>query len=178
LQPRVEAAALPAPRASIVAVPRLVVGALLLLAIGVMLVGVFLRYVMVPITDELRLDPVNFFRGEELGELLLAWMTLVGAAVGIAERTHFTVTLIAHHLPAFAQRVIHIANHVLIATFGGVIAWQGWQVAALNKGLTSPALGISMGWLYGALVGGGTLIALFALGMVAAPATAVHHVVE
>ena len=170
--------ALRAPRPSVVAAPRLVVGVLLLLAIGVMLVGVFLRYVMVPITDRLGLDPINFFWVEELGELLLAWMTLVGAAVGIAERTHFTVTLITHHLPALAQRVIHIANHVLIAAFGGVIAWQGWQVAALNKGLTSPALGISMGWLYGALVGGGILIALFAVGMLAAPATAVHHVVE
>jgi len=151
LQPQAKTA----PRASFVAAPRLVVGALLLLAIGVMLVGVFLRYVMVPITDRLGLDPINFFWVEELGELLLAWMTLVGAAVGIAERTHFTVTLITHHLPASAQRVIHIGNHVLIAAFGGVIAWQGWQVAALNKGLTSPALGISMGWLYGALVGGG-----------------------
>jgi TRAP-type C4-dicarboxylate transport system permease small subunit len=165
-------------RASIVAIPRLVVGALLLMAIGVMLAGVFLRYVMVPITDQLGLDPINFFWVEELGEMLLAWMTLVGAAVGIAERTHFTVTVFTQHLPPFAQRTFHIANHVLIAAFGGVIAWQGWKVAALNKGLTSPALGISMGWLYGALVAGGTLIALFALGMLAAPATTAHHVVE
>jgi TRAP-type C4-dicarboxylate transport system permease small subunit len=178
LQQRVDATVLPAPRAPIVAVPRMVVGALLLMAIGVMLVGVFLRYVMVPITDQLGLDPINFFWVEELGEMLLAWMTLVGAAVGIAERTHFTVTLVTHHLPALAQRVIHIANHMLIAAFGGVIAWQGWQVAALNKGLTSPALDLGMGWLYGALVGGGILIALLALGMLAAPATAVHHVVE
>ena len=167
-----------APRASIVAAPRLVVGALLLLAIGVMLVGVFLRYVMVPITDRLGLDPINFFWVEELGEMLLAWMTLVGAAVGIAERTHFTVTLFTQHMSLLAQRTVHIANHVLIAVFGGVIAWQGWQVAALNKGLTSPALDVSMGWLYGALVGGGILIAMFALRMLAAPATAVHHVVE
>jgi TRAP-type C4-dicarboxylate transport system permease small subunit len=170
--------ALPARRALITAAPRLFVGVLLLAAIGVMLVGVFLRYVMVPITDQLGLDPINFFWVEELGEMLLAWMTLVGAAVGIAERTHFTVTLFTHRLPAAAQRGIHIANHVLIAAFGGVIAWQGWQVAALNKGLTSPALEISMGWLYGALVAGGTLIALFALGMLAAPPTAPHHVLE
>jgi TRAP-type C4-dicarboxylate transport system permease small subunit len=154
------------------------VGALLLTAVGVMLVGVFLRYVMVPITDRLGLDPINFFWVEELGEMLLAWMTLVGAAVGIAERTHFTVTLFTQHLPPPLQRAIHVGNHILIAAFGGVIAWQGWQVAMLNKGLTSPALDLSMGWLYGALVGGGTLIALFALGTVGAPATAVHHVVE
>jgi TRAP-type C4-dicarboxylate transport system permease small subunit len=175
LLPRVEATA---PRASIAAMPHLFVGALLLLAIGVMLIGVFLRYVMVPITDRLGMDPINFFWVEELGEMLLAWMTLVGAAVGIAARTHFTVTLFTHRLPTLAQRIIHIANHVLIAAFGGVIAWQGWQVAALNKGLTSPALQISMGWLYGALVCGGVLIALYALGMLAGPSTTAPHVVD
>jgi TRAP-type C4-dicarboxylate transport system permease small subunit len=169
---------LPTALASLVAVPRVLVGTLLLVAIGVMLVGVFLRYVMVPITDSLGLDPINFFWVEELGELLLAWMTLVGAAVGIAERTHFTVTLFTQHLSARTQRVIRGINHVIIAVFGGVIAWEGWQVAALNQGLTSPALQISMGWLYGALVAGGVLIALFALGTLAAPSATPHHVVE
>jgi TRAP-type C4-dicarboxylate transport system permease small subunit len=156
----------------------MLVGTLLLMAIGVMLAGVFLRYVMVPITDSLGLDPINFFWVEELGEMLLAWMTLVGAAVGIAARTHFTVTLFTQHLPPGAQHVIRAINHVIIAVFGGVVAWQGWQVAALNQGLTSPALQISMGWLYGALVAGGVLIALFALGTLAAPSAVPHHVVE
>ena len=33
-----------------------------------MIVGVFLRYIMVAITDWLELDPVNFFWVEEVGE--------------------------------------------------------------------------------------------------------------
>ncbi len=144
-------------------VPRLFVGTLLLLAICVMLAGVFLRYVVAPITDMLDVDPVSFFWVEEMGELLLAWLTLVGAAVGIAERTHFTVDLFTQYLPASARRAVHIGNHLVIAAFGGVIAWQGCIVASLNRGLTSPALGIDMGWLYGALVAGGVLIALFGL---------------
>jgi hypothetical protein len=40
--------------------PKIVVTALLALAITDMLAGVFLRYVMVEITDFLDLDPVNF----------------------------------------------------------------------------------------------------------------------
>jgi len=44
-----------------------------------MIVGVFLRYVMVPITDRLDVDPINFFWVEEVGEYSLAWLTMIGA---------------------------------------------------------------------------------------------------
>ena len=60
-------------RCSIVlAIPKIVTGGLVLLAIGVMLYGVFMRYIMLPITDWLDVDPVNFFWVEEVGETTLA----------------------------------------------------------------------------------------------------------
>ena len=52
--------------------PKIVLTALLVLAIGDMVVGVFLRYVAVAITDRLDLDPINFFWVEEVGEYSLA----------------------------------------------------------------------------------------------------------
>jgi hypothetical protein len=45
--------------------PKIVVTVLLALAIGDMLAGVFLCYVMVAITDFLDLEPINFFWVEE-----------------------------------------------------------------------------------------------------------------
>ena len=54
-----------------VVLPKIVVTALLALAIGDMLAGVFLRYVMVEITDFLDIDPINFFWVEEVGEFSL-----------------------------------------------------------------------------------------------------------
>src|SRR5437762_7654252 len=45
--------------------PKIVLTGLLILAIGDLIVGVFLRYVMVPVTDWLDLDPINFFWVEE-----------------------------------------------------------------------------------------------------------------
>lgn len=154
----------PTAAATLLLVPKIALGALVLFAIGVMLVGVFLRYVMVQITDYLDVDPVNFFWVEEVGELTLAWLTLVGAGLGIAERSHFTLTLLTHRLPARAQRAIHAFNHLVIAGFGGLVAWLGWGLVRLNGGLASPALEISLGWLYGAAVVGGILIVLYALG--------------
>ena len=55
--------------------PKIVLTALLVLAIADMLIGVFLRYVVVEITDYLDLDPISFFWVEEVGEFGLAWLT-------------------------------------------------------------------------------------------------------
>jgi len=167
----------PAPgwRATVVLMPKIVVGALVLFAIAVMLAGVFLRYVMIEITDWLDVDPVSFFWVEEVGELALTWLTLIGAAVGVAERSHFTLTLIVHRLPPRAQRALHVLNHGLIAFFGGLVAWQGWNLIKLNGALTSPALEISLGWMYAASVVGGTMIALYALAAAAGPVGPGHR---
>src|ERR1051326_4917259 len=87
--------------------PKIVLTGLLILAIGDLIVGVFLRYVMVPVTDWLDLDPINFFWVEEVGEYALAWMTMIGAGIAITERAHFTLRVLTHRLAMPAQRAIH-----------------------------------------------------------------------
>jgi len=157
---------------------RFFVGVLVLVAIAIMGMSVFLRYVMLPLTNALNLDTISFFWVEEAGELALAWIALVGAAVGIAERTHFALALFTQHLAAPAQYAIHALNHLVIAAFGGVVAYQGWIIIGLNRGLTTPALEISMAWLFTSLVAGGILIVLFALAMIAGPPGPSQHSVE
>jgi TRAP-type C4-dicarboxylate transport system permease small subunit len=160
------------------AIPKIITGGLVLLAIGVMLYGVFMRYVMLPITDWLDVDPINFFWVEEVGETTLAWLTLVGAAVGVAERSHFTLTLLSHHFSPRMQRVIHVGNNLLIAAFGGLVAWLGIKLAILNAMLTSPALEFSLAWLYSAATVGGILMALYALRAASDPAGPDHGIMD
>ena len=143
--------------------PKIVLTGLLIVAIGDMVVGVFLRYVMIPVTDWLDLDPINFFWVEEIGEYALAWLTLIGAGIAVAERAHFTLRVLTHRLPMRVQRVIHVATHLLIAGFGGLAAWYGVQLAIVNSLLTSPALEINLAWLYAAPAVGGALIVLYGL---------------
>jgi len=143
--------------------PKIVLTGLLLLAIGDMIIGVFLRYVMPRVTDWLDLDPINFFWVEEIGEYSLAWLTMIGAGIAIGERAHFTLHLVTHRLPRAAQRVIHIADHLLIVGFGALTAWYGLQLAIVNSLLTSPALELNLAWLYAAPAVGGVLIVLYAL---------------
>src|SRR6266853_2029058 len=143
--------------------PKIVLTGLLILAIGDMVVGVFLRYVVVAITDRLDLDPINFFWVEEVGEYSLAWLTMVGAGIGIAERAHFTLHVLTHRLPFAAQRAIHIATHVLIVGFGGLALWYGTQLAIVNSVLNSPGIELNLAWLYAAPAVGGALIILYGL---------------
>ncbi len=143
--------------------PRYLLAALMALAIVNLLIGVFLRYVMTEVTDLLDMDMINFTWVEEVGEFTLAWMTLIGAAVGIREGVHFTLHLGVQRLSAGAQRVIAIMNALLIVLFGLLAAWQGWGLTMLNTQLDSPALEINLGWLYGSAVVGGALIALYGL---------------
>ena len=90
--------------------PKIVLTGLLILAIGDLIVGVFLRYVMVPVTDWLDLDPINFFWVEEVGEYALAWMTMIGAGIAIGERAHFTLRVLAHRLPMPAPTIVNQAS--------------------------------------------------------------------
>ena len=52
---------------------------------------------------------------------------------------------------------------MLIAAFGGLIAWFGWYVAEGTSLSFSPGLGINLRWLYLSSVAGGALIVLYSL---------------
>jgi TRAP-type C4-dicarboxylate transport system permease small subunit len=143
------------------AVPKFAVTALIILAIVNLLVGVILRYFVGAITDWLDVDPVPFTWVEEVGELSLAWLTLIGAAIGIQSRSHFMLAVFVHRLPERAQLWIHRFNHALITGMGLLVAWYGLKLCLLNRTLTTPGLQINLAWLYASAVVGGILISIY-----------------
>jgi TRAP-type C4-dicarboxylate transport system permease small subunit len=151
------------------AVPKFAVTALIILAIVNLLVGVVLRYFVGAITNWLDVDPVPFTWVEEVGELSLAWLTLIGAAIGIQSRSHFALSVFVHRLPRSAQLWIHRVNHALIVGVGLLAAWFGLKLCLLNRTLTTPGLEINLAWLYASSVVGGLLIAIYALAMMISP---------
>ena len=64
------------------AAPYVVVTALMIVAMVDMLVGVFLRYVVTWVSATFDLPSIRFF-WVEIGEYSLAWLTFIGAAIGI-----------------------------------------------------------------------------------------------
>ncbi|HEV2549966.1 MAG TPA: TRAP transporter small permease subunit [Stellaceae bacterium] len=152
-------------RGALAAAMRVVLAALLFLAIADMLAGVLLRYVVTAITDYFDWPSVSFFWAEELGEFALAWLTLLGAAVAILERTHFALSVLTHRFPPHLQRAIERINYLLIAGFGGLAAFYGWKLVLLNRPLTSPGLEINLAWLYAAALAGGLLMVFYGLAL-------------
>jgi TRAP-type C4-dicarboxylate transport system permease small subunit len=154
----------------LVQLPKLAVTFLIIVAIANLLAGVLLRYFVGAITDYYDLDPIPYVWVEEVGEMALAWLTLIGAAIGIRQRSHFTVHFLAHRFPPRARRAIETVNHILIAGFGLIVAGFGARLCRLNISLTSPGLEINLAWLYASSVVGGLLIAIYALSMIFKPA--------
>jgi TRAP-type C4-dicarboxylate transport system permease small subunit len=141
--------------------PHAVVTALMIVAMVDMLVGVFLRYVMTWISATFDLPTVRFFWVEEVGEYALAWLTFIGAAIGIRRGTHFAVQVLTDHLPAPARRAVTLGHYVLLIGFGALVAVYGWQVSELNSQSFSPALDLNLRWLYLSSVVGGVLIVVY-----------------
>jgi TRAP-type C4-dicarboxylate transport system permease small subunit len=152
---------------SLAAVPHVVVTLLMALAMANMLAGVFLRYVVTWLSVTFDLPSVRFFWVEEVGELALAWMSFIAAAIGIRKGVHFSVQMITDRLPEALQRAVYTAHYVLIAGFGAVVAVFGWRVAEANSLAASPALGLNLRWLYLSAVAGGSLMVLYSLAAIA-----------
>ena len=151
------------------AVPKFTVTVLIILAIVNLLVGVILRYFVGAITNWLDVDPVPFTWVEEIGELSLAWLTLIGAAIGIQSRSHFALSVFVHRLPEATQLWIHRFNHALIVGVGLLVAWFGFKLCLLNRTLATPGLEINLAWLYASSVAGGILIAIYGFAMMISP---------
>jgi TRAP-type C4-dicarboxylate transport system permease small subunit len=147
--------------------PPVAVTVLMLVAMVDMLAGVFLRYVMTWISATFGLPSIRFFWVEEIGEYALAWLTFIGAAIGIRRGTHFAVHIVTDRLSAPLRRAIAVGHAVLLIGFGGLLAIYGWQVSELNSQSYSPALDLNLRWLYLSAVVGGVLIVIYSLAALA-----------
>src|ERR1700687_2695143 len=131
----------------IAAVPPVFVTVLMLVAIADMLAGVFLRYVMTQVSAVFDLPSIRFFWVEEIGELCLAWMSFIGAAIGIRRGVHFSAQIMPARSPAGLRRAVFTAHYLLIAGFGALVAIFGWQGAARNSQSFSPPRDLHPPWL-------------------------------
>ena len=148
-------------------IPKIVVAFLLIAAIVNLLVGVFLRYIMIPVTDWLDVDSIPFTWVEEVGEMLLAWLTLIGAAIGVRERSHFTLRVLSFS-PA-RQALVDKVHYTLVATMGAIASWYGVRLCVLNHTLVTPGLSINLSLLYASAAVGGALLVVYALSMIVNP---------
>ena len=100
---------------------------------------------------------------EALALVLVLWVTMLGAAVGVRDAGHIGMESLLVWVTPEKRRKLEILIHVLSASFGAMMAWQGTILAESVMGYKIPTLGIPEGLNHVPVAIAGALIVLFSI---------------
>jgi len=98
---------------------------------------------------------------ENLALVLILYVTLVGAAVGVRDAGHIGMESLLVLVPEKVRNPIELLIHVLVATFGAYMVYDGWVLGDSVWAYKLPNINLSEGVRYVPLVISGSLIILF-----------------
>lgn len=127
---------------------------LILVMLGVVLVGVFYRYVV----DQ----ALSWY--DEFAGYILVWLTMYGSVVALARGKHISFETLIEKLPPGGQRVVAILDALCVLGFSLVLLVSGWallKAMADETAVSVPA--VKMAWVYSALPISGGLMVLVSL---------------
>lgn len=101
---------------------------------------------------------------EQVALLLVITIAFLGAAVGIHENTHLSVTAFRNLVSDRMRRVLVVISDLLLAGFGFLMMWQGGKLTLFKWGSSIPLINLPEGLRALPLSIGGGLILLFTLG--------------
>ena len=101
---------------------------------------------------------------EQAALLLVMLIAFLGAAVGVHENTHLSVSILRTAVPRHLRSVLVVISDVAMAGFGGLMLWYGWQLTLFKWGSLIPLIQVPEGLRSLPLTVGGGLILLFSLG--------------
>lgn len=85
---------------------------------------------------------------EELSCFLLVLASLLGAAIAFKRGSHIAVTFVVLKLPEKAQKFMAVIVNLLGIGFFLIVAYYGAVLMKAEFGQTTPAMQISMAWVY------------------------------
>jgi TRAP-type C4-dicarboxylate transport system permease small subunit len=100
---------------------------------------------------------------ENLALLLILYVTLIGAAVGVRDAGHIGLESLLILVPEKVRNKLELVIHVLVAIFGGLMLYNGWVLGMSVAPYKLSNLNISEGARYVPLVLSGALIILFSI---------------
>lgn len=101
---------------------------------------------------------------EQAALLLVMVIAFLGAAVGIHENTHLSVTLLRDTVAAPVRTVFVVVTDLLLAGFGLLMLWYGGELTLFKWGSSIPLIQVPEGLRSLPLTIGGGLIFLFTFG--------------
>jgi TRAP-type C4-dicarboxylate transport system permease small subunit len=100
---------------------------------------------------------------ENLALVLILYVTLIGAAVGVRDAGHIGMESLLVLVPEAIRGKLEIVIHVLVAIFGAFMIWNGWILGASVAAYKLPNINLSEGVRYVPLAISGALIVLFSI---------------
>lgn len=101
---------------------------------------------------------------EQVALLLVMFIAFIGAAVGVHENTHLSVSVLRSAVPPRVRDFFAVVSDVVMAGFGGLMLWFGMQLTIFKWGSLIPLIQLPEGLRSIPLTIGGGLILLFSLG--------------
>lgn len=98
---------------------------------------------------------------EQLSLLLVVYITFFGAAVGVRQNTHLSIDFVREAFPRRPRLVMRYISDLILAVFGGFMAWQGYLLVGTNARRAIPMIGVTESWRAAPLVVCGVLIVIF-----------------
>jgi TRAP-type C4-dicarboxylate transport system permease small subunit len=105
------------------------------------------------------LAPISW--GEEMARFLFIALSMLGAALAMKDRSHFTITILTDKFPAAVRTGLEVGVALGATALLGVVIGKGWSLTLLNRNQISPALGVPMSVAYLPVPLGATLMLLF-----------------
>lgn len=108
---------------------------------------------------------------ENLALVLILYVTLIGAAIGVRDAGHIGMESLLVLAPEKLRNKIEMVIHVLVAIFGALMIYNGWILGASVSGYKLANIHLSEAWRYVPLAISGALIVLFSIEHMIALAT-------
>src|SRR5690554_5797574 len=129
------------------------VGALLFVMAAALLLEVVLRFLF-----EMSLPWTS-----ELARFTMIWITFLGAALAIKERSNIQINFFVRLLPAKAERYCYVAVNVLLIVFVAMLLKHSVATVQSEMRLYTAALNIPFGYIVMSLPVSGVLMILYLL---------------
>ncbi|OKO79832.1 TRAP transporter small permease [Bradyrhizobium sp. AS23.2] len=100
---------------------------------------------------------------ENLALVLILYVTLIGAAVGVRDAGHIGMDSLLVMLPDRLREKIELVIHILVAAFGIAMVYNGWILGASVGTVKIPNLGLPEVVRYIPLIASGVLIVSFSI---------------
>ena len=102
---------------------------------------------------------------EELAVYLMIWFGVLAMAAGVRRQSHMALNYFADHMPKLVQKSLTYFKYIITILYAAIMANEGMNMVLLTLRQKSPAMGISVSYVYLALPVGMILIIAFSLEM-------------